>query len=212
VIICRNGKWRVNIRLYLIRHGETEYNQQQRIQGGGSNTDLNATGKKQAKNVALYFKDKRIGAVYSSPLKRALFTAKAIAYYHNLNVHIEKDLREIDVGELEGIPITELTSDLSSVILGFDSGDGSKRLPGGESLLDVRERAMAVVDRIIKDNPESAIIVGHYFVVLSIICAVLDLPPANFRRMRIKNGSVSIIDFERGKGILYSLNDTCFQT
>jgi broad specificity phosphatase PhoE len=53
--------------------------------------------------------------------------------------------------------------------------------------------------------------VGHYFVVLSIICAVLDLPPANFRRMRINNGSVSIIDFEKGKGILYSLNDTCFQ-
>jgi broad specificity phosphatase PhoE len=202
---------RTEIRLYLIRHGETEYNQQRRIQGGGSNTDLNNTGRKQARNVALYFKDKPIDAVYSSPLKRALFTAKAIAYYHNLEVHIEKDLREIDVGELEGVPLTELSTDLSSILLGFEEGDGSKQLPGGESLLDVRRRTMVVVKRIAADKPGSAVIVGHYFVVLSIITAVLDMPPRNIRRMRIKNGSISIVDFEGEKGILYSLNDTCHQ-
>ena len=161
--------------------------------------------------MALYFKDKPIDAVYSSPLKRALITAKAIAYYHNLNVHIEKDLREIDVGELEGVSLAELSADLSSVLLGFESGDGSKQLPGGESLVDLRQRAMEVVKRIVRDNPHSAVIVSHYFVVLSIITAVLDMPPGSIKLMRIKNGSVSILDFEGERGILYSLNDTCHQ-
>jgi broad specificity phosphatase PhoE len=160
--------------------------------------------------VALYFKEKQIDAVYSSPLKRALFTAKAIAYYHNLPVHIEKDLREIDVGNLEGVPLTELSADLSSVLIGFES-DSSKQLPGGESLADVRKRAMEVVRRILAENLRSVVIVGHYFVVLSIITAVLDMPADSIKRMRIKNGSVSILDFENDRGTLYCLNDTCHQ-
>ena len=194
-----------------MRHGETDYNQQRRIQGGGSNVDLNATGKKQAKNIALYFKDKGIDAVYSSPLRRALVTAKAIAYYHGLKVHIEKNLREIDVGELEGVSLTELSADLSTMLLGWEDGDGSRQLPGGESLAEVRQRAIEIVERIIREQSRSAVIVSHFFVILSIVCAALEVPPDRIKMMRIKNGSVSILDYEAGKPILYSLNDTCHQ-
>jgi len=204
-------KRRTKIRLYLVRHGETEYNVDRRIQGGASDTVLNALGRKQAKSVALFFKNTNIDAVYSSPLKRALFTAKAIAYYHNQHVHIEKDLREIDVGELEGVPFNELSPDLSSLLLNWEHGDGNKTLPGGESLLDVRKRTWDVVERINKQNPESAVIVSHYFSILSIICAALDMPPNGISLMRIKNGSISILDFKDGKAILTSLNDTCHQ-
>ena len=207
--IWKNTTWREKIRIYLVRHGQTDWNQVRRIQGGGSDISLNKNGRAQAKRLAGYFRDKSIEAVYSSPLKRALATARVIAYYHNLDIVIERDLREIDAGELEGILLETLTDDLSSYLISWEQGNGAEKLPGGESLLDLRRRAWDKTVEILARHEGSAIIVSHYFVILSAIGAALDMPITYIKMMRLKPASISILDFIQGKAMLSVFNDTC---
>jgi len=86
--------------ILLIRHGETHYNTEHRIYGHAQ-IPLNARGNAQAATVANRLKDTAIAAIYSSDLVRAFATAQAIATPHQLTVHKDAGLREVDVGHWE---------------------------------------------------------------------------------------------------------------
>ena len=96
------------MRLVLVRHGQTAWNQSRRIQGCRSDVELGQTGKEQAERVALSLASRRIDAVYSSPLRRAMDTALAIAQACKLEVQVAPGLKEIDAGELEGLCVDEM--------------------------------------------------------------------------------------------------------
>ena len=118
-------------------------------------------------------KDLNIGSIYSSPLKRALDTAKAIANQHGLEVRIEPALKEMEVGDLEGIPIAELGTNFSKYMIEWRQGGGTAKLPGGESLMDLSERVWAAVQSMIDNAGQgNVVIVSHYFVTVAIICTV----------------------------------------
>ncbi len=201
------------MRIILIRHGTTQWNQERRIQGGGSDTELNETGKEQIENLARLLKEETITAIYSSPLKRALDTAKAISQYHAAEVTVVPDLRELDVGDFEGMPLTSFSSTLDQFLLDWQEGDGSARLPNGESLTDLTDRTWAFVDNI-NDNEQNrvVVIVSHYFTILTIICRALKLPLTHLKRLRLNAGGISILDFRDGTARLVVLNDTCHLT
>jgi len=128
----------------------------------------------------------KIGKIYSSPLSRALNTAQAIAAHHKLKVQIEPDLRELEVGDLEGITVEELGTEFSKYLIQWREGDGYRRLPGGESLADLERRVWPAVRKIIDNNNDDTILlVSHYFVILTIICAALELPLKTVRRFRM---------------------------
>ncbi|MBN2908761.1 histidine phosphatase family protein [Polycladomyces sp. WAk] len=93
--------------LWLIRHGETAYNQERRIQGR-LDIPLNDNGKEQARLLAEWMRTRPVDAVYASDLKRAVETAEAIAHLHGLTVNPLKGLRERSFGEWEGISFEEL--------------------------------------------------------------------------------------------------------
>jgi broad specificity phosphatase PhoE len=150
-----------------------------------------------------------VAAVYSSPLSRAMDTALAIASRHGLDVHSEPDLREIDVGEMEGMELHTLTNDFSAYLLGFKEGNGGITLPGGESLSDVYRRTWAVVQGIVQRGADPSVIVSHYFVTLSAICAALDMPVSGVRFLRCRPASVSILDFSNKGVVLTMFNHTC---
>lgn len=180
-----------------------------RIQGGGSNTELNETGKMQAEKLGLALKDKDIEAIYSSPLQRAVHTAEAIARYHDLKVNVDKDLREIDAGDMEGVTLDNLIKDFSHYLIKFNEGDGTGKLPNGESLEDLRQRAWRVAQDVVRKHQGVAVIVSHYFVTLSIICAALEMPIASVRKMRVRPAGITILNFTHDKVILRVFNDTC---
>lgn len=163
----------------------------------------------QAEKLGYALKDRKIEAVYSSPLRRSLDTANVIAGYHNLSVNIETDLREIDAGDMEGVALDNLITDFSHYLINFNSGEGRGQLPGGESLYDLRQRAWKVAQRILKAHQGTAVVVSHYFVTLSIICAALDLPLSSVRKMRVRPAGITVIDFNNGTAVLKVLNDTC---
>ena len=179
-------------RIILVRHGETDWNKEKRIQGGLTNTPLNDLGRKQAEKLALRFKQDDIRAVYSSPLDRSLDTARAIARYHRLEVSIEPALREIEAGELEGVATSDMGKRLSELLTQHGV---ATRLPGGESLAEVQRRSWDAVRRLSRKHPDGVIVlVSHFFVILAVICSVLGLPLSQLGRFRMGNGSISIIN------------------
>ena len=167
-------------------------------------------GRKQAERLGLALKETKIDAIYSSPLKRAFNTARAIAEHHKLSVQIEPDLREMEVGELEGVSMAELGTGFSQFLLQWREGEGRERLPGGESVVDLANRAWSTANLIIDKHKQGTIVmVSHYFTVVVTICKALGWPLTRIERIRVQTGSISIIDLGDGRPHLVLLGDTC---
>ncbi|MBC8274902.1 MAG: histidine phosphatase family protein, partial [Chloroflexi bacterium] len=191
---------RCAIRLILVRHGETAWNQERRIQGGSSDVELSELGRKQVERLGLALKETKIDAIYSSPLKRALDTATAIASHHQLTVQVEPDLREMEVGELEGVSIADTGINFSQFLLQWRQGQGLEKLPGGESVADLADRLWATIQSINKKHrQETVVVVSHYFAVVATICKALGWPLTRLERIRLQTSSISIIDLEDGQ-------------
>ena len=201
------------VTVILVRHGETDWNQSRRIQGGNSDTQLSERGKQQAESLATKLEQERIQAIYSSSLQRALDTAQAIAHHHQLKVEIEPSLNEIDAGELEGAPVDKISSHLYQLLTTGSQGKSAFKMPGGESVAEVQQRAWSTIQRLVSQHPDGVIvIVSHYFVILSIICSALNLPLSQMGRLRLGAGSISTIVFDGQATRLVLLNDICHLT
>lgn len=198
------------LKVILVRHAETDWNQERRVQGSGSDRLLTEAGKRQAESIGLRLKQERIQAIYSSPLRRALDTARAIARYHQLEVQIEPSLNEIYAGELEGVPIKKIGSYLNTLVA-RERGDEPVSKPySGELLSEARQRAWSAIQRLADKHRDGAIlVVSHYFIILSIICSVLNLPVTEMGRLRLDPGSISTIAFDEQVTRLTLLNDSC---
>lgn len=198
------------VKVILVRHGETEWNRLRRIQGGNSDTQLNQRGRKQAASLALRLKQEEIQAVYSSPLQRAQDTARAIAGYHQLPVGVEPSLKEIEVGELEGVSIAEVGKHLSQLLIRHSQGEELPRIPGGESLTEVQQRVWGTIQRLVSRHGDGVlVVVSHYFSILTAVCSVLNLPLSQIDRLRLNSASISILTFDEQATRLTLFNDTC---
>lgn len=198
------------VKVILVRHGETEWNRLRRIQGGNSDTQLNQRGQQQAESLALRLKQEEIQAVYSSPLQRAQDTARAIAGYHQLPVGVEPSLKEIEVGELEGVSIAEVGKHLSQLLIRHSQGEELPRIPGGESLTEVQQRVWGTIQRLVSRHGDGVlVVVSHYFSILTAVCSVLNLPLSQIDRLRLNSASISILTFDEQATRLTLFNDTC---
>ncbi len=196
--------------LILIRHGETAWNKQRRIQGSRSNTQLNETGYAQADRIAALLKQQRIDAIYSSPLKRAVNTAQTLATACGPQVRTVPELQEIDAGELDGLSEKEMGQGHLVFWNEWRKGDPSLHLPGGESLEDLQKRVGWAVERILERHTDDTVaVVGHLFTNLVIICRALGLDLHNIRRLRLALASISIVEFTTQGNTLLLFNDTC---
>ena len=198
------------MRLYLVRHGETESNRLG-LALGQDDVPLNELGRRQAGQVARALARQPLAAVYSSPLQRALSTARAIAEPHGLEVRVEERLIEMDIGEVEGLTFAEVRSRYSEFLEMWASPEGPTRpMPGGERLLDVQERAWSMVDELAARHGEEAVAaVSHNFVILSLLARVLGIELAQFRRLRHSVGAIAEVDFGPRRVSVLRLNDTC---
>ncbi len=199
------------MKLILIRHGETYWNKERRIQGGSSDTELSEVGLKQANLLTSFLKGENVSVIVSSPLKRALDTAKAIASQHKIPVEIEAGLKEIEVGEMEGLSASSLNTGFSQYLMrGWQEG-GSGRLPGGESFVELQQRSWACIERLLAEHKDrTAVVVSHYFVILAIIFKALGLQLDCLPKFRLDTGGVSIIEFNERGPRLVLFNDTSY--
>jgi broad specificity phosphatase PhoE len=198
------------VRLYLVRHGETESNRLG-LALGQDDVPLNERGLRQAEQVARALARQPLAAVYASPLQRALSTARAIAEPQGLEVKVEQRLIEMDIGEAEGLTFAEVRSRYPNFLETWAGPEGPARpMPGGERLLDVQERAWSAVDELAARHREEAVAaVTHNFVILSILARVLGIELAQFRRLRHSVGAIAEVDFGPRRVMVVRLNDTC---
>jgi len=161
-------------------------------------------------NLGQSLRSVKLSAIYSSPLKRALVTAESIAWHHGLQVKVEPALREMEVGELEGLSLVELGKNFSKFLVEWRDGEGAGKLPGGESLVDLSNRVWPAVQYMLSNNKQGEIaVVSHYFVTVTIICKALGLPLGHIQRIRVQPSSKTVLDFSGNRPVLVSLGDTC---
>lgn len=170
-------------RLYLVRHGETDWNQAGRIQGHHP-TSLNETGRRQAEILARFFAPCPLTAVWSSDLPRAVETAARIAAPHQLTVRTMASLRERDLAPLEGMTGDEVTAALSA-------GDFSTwyDMPGVESDEAVLARVLPVLAEARKIAGE-VVLATHGGVLKTVLYHLLGIPVTNRRAFVLSNGLV----------------------
>jgi probable phosphoglycerate mutase len=198
------------MRLILVRHGETDSNKAS-LALGREDVELNETGRWQAQRLAEALECKPLAAVYSSPLRRALVTAQAIAERHGLPVELDEGLIEMEIGEMEGLTFQQVRERYPQFLQVWLGGRAAyEPMPGGERLLDVQERAWGAIERICSAwSLETVAVVTHNFVLLTILCRVLGLELADFRRLRHNVAAVSVVQVQDGRMTVLSLNDTC---
>jgi 2,3-bisphosphoglycerate-dependent phosphoglycerate mutase len=147
--------------LWLVRHGESTWNEQQLVQGQDDRSTLNAAGRHQARLVANRLRGHPISTIVASDLRRAQETAEAIARVHHLPVLLDPRLRERSFGSCEGLPLSSVSPELSGID-GDRVVDANARPPGGESISDLFVRVVAALDEIATDYPRGeTVVVAH---------------------------------------------------
>jgi broad specificity phosphatase PhoE len=199
----------VRLELILVRHGETEWNVGE-IFRGRIDIDLNETGEKQAELLSEYLSGLKIEAVYSSPLKRALNTAQAIARHHHVEVQIRDGLNDLDFGQWQGLSLREVSEKYKELYAEWANHPERVRLPGGQTLGQVKERAIKVVDEVTAKYEGAAVLVSHRVVNKVLICALLGLDDSHFWNIRLDTCGLTTFSYENGRFVLTRHNDTSF--
>ncbi|MDK2820513.1 MAG: hypothetical protein PWP31_478 [Clostridia bacterium] len=195
-------------RVYLVRHGETEWNNTGRYQGH-SDVMLSSKGKLQANLLKKRFDNINLDCVFTSDLKRATETASIISKSHGINVETLKDLREINFGAWEGLTYKEITTRYPKEWDEWRQDPGNVVIPGGESFNQVKERVLNSFNKIIEqEKGRDLLIVGHGGCLRVLICSVLGLDLNGVWRFSLDNTGVSIIDCYNEDKILVLLNDS----
>jgi len=195
--------------VYLVRHGQTAWNKEE-IFRGRTDVPLDETGLRQAELTGQYFKGMEIHGIYSSPLSRAWQTAQKIAQFHNLKVEPMEEILDMSFGDWEGHPHQEIRKIDSETYRQWVESPHLVRLPGGESLDDVRVRAMAALEEVIRKHPEKTLVlVSHRVVCKVLICAILGLDNSHFWQIAQDTTAINLIQYKNGKYILSLMNETC---
>ena len=195
--------------IILVRHGETEWNVAE-IFRGRADIELNKTGVKQAELLATYLSKIKVAAIYSSPLKRALTTAEIIAGYHDTSVAIAHGLIDFNYGQWQGLSHHEVKNTYHELYQAWVSHPDRVKIPAGESLDDVRQRAKDVVTGITSRDTGTVILVSHRVVNKVLICALLGLDNSHFWNIRQDTCGITIFSYEDGRFTLTRHNDTSY--
>jgi alpha-ribazole phosphatase len=189
-------------RLLLVRHAEPDESMHGRCYGS-LDVPLSAAGLRRAAALGEALRDHEIAAVYTSPLQRALETARAIATAHGLESIVRGDLRELDFGEVEGMRYDEIASAHPELYRFWMDDPASVRFPGGDSLADLRQRVLREVAEIrARHGREAVAVVAHGGVARVVLADALDLPDAAFFRLDQPYGALSVVDWVDGVPIV----------
>jgi broad specificity phosphatase PhoE len=202
-------RWTISI-VYLIRHGETEWNLDKRIQGQ-TDVPLNERGRLQAGALAERLAAVDLEAIYTSDLERARETAGIIAAKQSQRVPVEETsgFRECHYGRWEGLTREEVACRFGEDWGAWVNGGQLGRPTGGEDFASLARRAGRVFDEVVQGG-KTALISAHQGPLRAILCHVLGLAPSFRSRFSLANCSLSALQCEPAqRPLLILLNDTC---
>jgi len=193
------------VKLILVRHGQTLWNREKRVQGV-SDIALSNRGMAQVDNLARSLRNEKIDTIISSPLTRAVQTAEAINYYHNLPIEYEEDLMELNMGDFEGMAFQEMITNHGDLLERWVRDPSSLVIPGGESLVELQERAWGVVERVVGKS-ETTLLAAHNFTIMTILCKIKEIDLSYIRQVHVDVASKTLVEFKNGVGKVVSYND-----
>ena len=197
------------MKIYLLRHGETEWNKLGKFQGL-TDVSLNKRGLSQARDSARAALSWEHNALYASSLTRTVQVAEEIRKLTGIPLVTDPGLRELSLGDLEGVTGAEMRAGWPGLYQTWRNNPADVVMPNGESLEQLQARAWKVILDIERDHAdeEGVVVVSHNFTIRTIICAILDIPLYNFHRMSLGLGSLCTFESD-GNGrrlITYNCN------
>lgn len=182
------------MRIYLIRHGQTDWNARGKIQGS-TDIDLNETGRWQAACLAGGMERRQVGQIFSSRLKRAFETAQTIGDSQGVKVETVEGLREVDFGEWEGLTWKEIEQKYPEEYKLWWENPAGIAPPGGETKEELHRRSAEVVEWILAHAKGDLAVVLHG----GIMAYVVEYLMRNSRKDKaiiVENASITTLEYD----------------
>ena len=194
------------MRIYLVRHGETEMNKKG-CYYGITDALLTEKGRQQAILLGRHFQELDWDRILVSPLSRARETALLAAGRREDSFELEERLREQNFGIFEGKTYQELCREYPEEMRRWNEDFSHYQIPGGESFLQVRERVEDWV-RSLPEGPGQMLVVAHNGTLGHILASMLGLPLEGYWNFVFDQGCYSMVDLEDGYAILRKINQS----
>ena len=189
-------------RLYLVRHGQTDWNLAGKLQGQ-TDIPLNETGRQQAKQAKKLLGNLSFDAVYSSPLSRAVVTAQLTSGHPTLQIITDVRIKEIAFGQWEGCKPKEIGEAFSPF---FFEPDAYRPTQGGESLPQLIARVSEFTAHIkSKHMGQTVLVTSHGTALHALLVHELNLPMQDFWKIPLHNCSVACLELEGEQFVLQNI-------
>lgn len=197
-------------RVVLVRHADTEESARGRCYGR-LDVRLSPQGLRQAQALAAALAGPPLAAVYTSPLSRALDTARPIAAAQGLEPAVIEALAELDFGEVEGLRYDEIESQRPELFRAWMDEPARVRFPGGEGLPDLRARVVPALAEIrVRHEGHAVAVVAHGGVIRVVLADALGLEDGALFRLDQAEGGVSVVDWLDGVPLVRVANATLY--
>lgn len=195
-------------KIYLVRHGSIKVDNEQKSFIGQIDLPLSDEGLEQVSRLGEMLRKIKITSVYCSDLERSIVTAGVISAYHNVDPTVRSELREISLGDWEGLTFAEVINRYPAEFKqrGADIVNFSPH--NGESFYDCSKRVIKAFEDIIMESTGNTVIAGHAGVNRLIICHVLGMPIENLFNISQDYGCLNIIFTGKSHSRLMLMNDT----
>lgn len=182
------------MRIYLVRHGETDWNLENKIQGQ-TDTHLNENGRKQAQELAekISLELCGIGSIYTSKKVRALETARIIGDKLSITPVVQQGLEEICLGKWEGYTWKQVREVFSEEYQNWHQNRRYQIPPEGESYQQLLNRLLPALDDIVKKEKRDILVVTHSAVIMTLMSYIYDTPFEDMAK-NYKTGNAVIVE------------------
>lgn len=181
-------------RLYLVRHGETELNKVNKMQGRGIDAPLNTNGLKQANLVAEFLRDENPDQLFTSSLQRSIQTAKPLNDCSDCQVQSFPELDEMNFGIFEGCYSADVQKEMDKVHNAWKQGQINRPMPDGESPVEVFKRANGRLTKLLeKYRNQTLIFILHGRLIRILLSEWLGLGLKNMHQIEHQNGAINHI-------------------
>ena len=195
------------MRLLLVRHGVTSNNQENRFTGQ-TDVDLSPLGHHQAMAVGERLAVEPLNVIVASDLQRTRVTAQLIAHHHILRVQEDANLREIALGEWEGLTYAEVVTRDAACLHRWQTDSANYAPPGGETATQVRDRVVYALAYWQELHPREIVVwVTHGGLIEVLLCHLLGMDLNRRHQFRLENASITELDLSQKYAILIRLNE-----
>lgn len=190
--------------ILLIRHGQNDFVEKGKLAGWLPGVHLNDVGRSQAEAMASALEEFELEAVYSSPLERAIETARPIARAKDLTVKRRKGLGEVDIGRWEGLSLRAARRRKLWPII--QNTPSLARFPEGESFFEAQARMVATLEELRGKHSRTIACVSHADPIKLAVAHYIGMPIDGFQRLDVGPASITQLTIEAGSARLNRLN------